>query len=125
MDEFHSPPQVVIDPARNLNGLFGERVSATPDRTVIELKTTADGPWIPLTAREFDAEVVSVAKGLAARGVEPGDRVGIMSRTRYEWTLIDWAVWAAGAIPVRAPRVGRSTPPARPSPECAGTTPNP
>jgi long-chain acyl-CoA synthetase len=100
MDEFHSPPQVVVDPARNLNDLLGDRVGATPDRTVIELKPTADGPWIPLTAREFDAEVVSVAKGLVARGVEPGDRVGIMSRTRYEWTLLDWAVWAVGAIPV-------------------------
>lgn len=100
MDEFHSPLQVETDPSRNLNDLFGERVSATPDRAVIEHKTTPDGPWIPLTAREFDAEVVSVAKGLVARGVQPGDRVGIMSRTRYEWTLIDWAVWAVGAIPV-------------------------
>ena len=67
---------------------------------LVEHKSQQDGPWIPLTAREFDAEVVAVAKGLVARGVEPGDRVGIMSRTRYEWSLLDWAIWAAGAVPV-------------------------
>ena len=67
---------------------------------LVEHKSQQDGPWIPLTAREFDAEVVAVAKGLVARGVQPGDRVGIMSRTRYEWSLLDWAVWAAGAVPV-------------------------
>ncbi len=41
-----------------------------------------------------------MAKGLVAHGVQPGDRVGIMSRTRWEWTLLDFACWAAGAVPV-------------------------
>src|SRR3712207_4813395 len=50
--------------------------------------------------RSFDEAVVAVAKGLVDRGVAPGDRVGIMSRTRYEWTLLDWAIWAAGAVPI-------------------------
>src|SRR3712207_6847653 len=50
--------------------------------------------------RSFDEAVVAVAKGLVVRGVAPGDRVGIMSRTRYEWTLLDWAIWAAGAVPI-------------------------
>src|SRR5690606_39705127 len=59
-----------------------------------------EGPWVPVTAREFEALVVDVAKGLVAKGVAPGDSVGIMSRTRYEWSLLDWAVWAAGAVPV-------------------------
>jgi len=100
MDEFHTPLRVEVDPSSNLNDLLAERVTSTPDRVVVEHKTQQDGPWIPLTAREFDAEIVAVAKGLAARGVQPGDRVGIMSRTRYEWSLLDWAVWAAGAVPV-------------------------
>jgi long-chain acyl-CoA synthetase len=100
MDEFHTPLRLEVDPSNNLNDLLAERVTGTPDRVVVEHKTQQDGPWIPLTAREFDAEIVAVAKGLVARGVEPGDRVGIMSRTRYEWSLLDWAVWAAGAVPV-------------------------
>jgi len=100
MDEFHSPLLVEVDPSSNLNDLLAQRVQGTPDRVVVEHKTEPGGPWIPLTARELDAEVVAVAKGLVARGVEPGDRVGIMSRTRYEWTLLDWAVWAVGAVPV-------------------------
>jgi len=100
MDEFHTPLRLEVNPSSNLNDLLAERVTGTPDRVVVEHKTQADGPWIPLTAQEFDAEIVAVAKGLVARGVEPGDRVGIMSHTRYEWSLLDWAVWAAGAVPV-------------------------
>jgi long-chain acyl-CoA synthetase len=100
MDEFHIPLRVEVDPSKNLNDLLAARVASTPDGVLVEHKTQEGGPWIPLTSREFDAEVVAVAKGLVARGVQPGDRVGIMSRTRYEWSLIDWAVWAAGAVPV-------------------------
>ncbi|MGW6130000.1 AMP-dependent synthetase/ligase [Cellulomonas sp. NPDC055163] len=100
MDEIHTPPLVEARPDENLNDLLAARVASTPDRPLIEIKSPGDGPWIPLTARAFDAEVVALAKGLVARGVQPGDRVGIMSRTRYEWTLLDWATWAAGAVPV-------------------------
>ncbi|KQY47806.1 long-chain fatty acid--CoA ligase [Cellulomonas sp. Root137] len=100
MDEFHIPLRVEVDPSKNLNDLLAARVASTPDGVLVEHKTHEGGPWIPLTSREFDAEIVAVAKGLVARGVQPGDRVGIMSRTRYEWSLIDWAVWAAGAVPV-------------------------
>ncbi|OIQ92846.1 long-chain-fatty-acid--CoA ligase FadD15 [mine drainage metagenome] len=100
MEEFRTPVLVELDPTSNLNDLLAERVAAGPDRVMIEHKTSPDGPWIPISAREFDAEVVAVAKGLAARGVQPGDHVGIMSHTRYEWTLLDWATWAAGAVPV-------------------------
>lgn len=100
MDEFRTPLRLEVDPSNNLNDLLAERVTGTPDRVVVEHKTQKGGPWIPLTAQEFDAEIVAVAKGLVARGVEPGDRVGIMSHTRYEWSLLDWAVWAAGAVPV-------------------------
>jgi long-chain acyl-CoA synthetase len=56
--------------------------------------------WSDVTAREFLDEVRGVAKGLVAAGVEPGDRVALISRTRYEWTLVDYAIWFAGAVTV-------------------------
>ncbi len=58
------------------------------------------GTWTPMSIQEFADEVTAVAKGLVALGIEPGDRVSIMSRTRYEWTLLDFAIWSAGAVPV-------------------------
>ncbi|MEK8228788.1 AMP-binding protein [Oerskovia sp. M15] len=54
-----------------------------------------------MSAREVDADVVAVAKGLVALGIQPGEHVGIMSRTRYEWTLLDWATWPRA--PCRSP----------------------
>jgi long-chain acyl-CoA synthetase len=60
----------------------------------------ADGQWRDTTAEEFLAEVTAIAKGLLAAGITPGDRVGIMGRTSYEWTLFDVAVWFAGAVTV-------------------------
>jgi long-chain acyl-CoA synthetase len=100
MDETSAPRIVEVDPSRNLNDLLASRVAADPSAPLVERPTGPGGTWQALSAREFDAEVVAVAKGLVARGVEPGDHVGIMSRTRYEWTLLDWATWAAGAVPV-------------------------
>ena len=98
MDESHSPLLVEVDPSDNLNDLLASRVRATPDKTLVE--RWVGGAWVPTTAREYDGHIVAVAKGLVAKGVAPGDRVGIMSRTRYEWSLLDWATWAAGAVPV-------------------------
>ena len=59
-----------------------------------------DGTWQPVTAKEFDDEVKQAAAGLIASGVQPGERVCIMSSTRYEWTLLDYAIWTAGAVTV-------------------------
>jgi len=98
MDESHSPLLVEVDPSANLNDLLAARVNKTPNQTLIE--RYVDGRWLPLTAREYDTQIVAVARGLVAKGVQPGDRVGIMSRTRYEWSLLDWATWAVGAVPV-------------------------
>jgi long-chain acyl-CoA synthetase len=53
-----------------------------------------------VTASQFSGEVIALAKGLVAAGIEPGDRVALMSHTRYEWTLIDYAIWTAGAVTV-------------------------
>jgi long-chain acyl-CoA synthetase len=56
--------------------------------------------WQPVTAREVDEEIRATAKGLIASGVQIGDRVAIMARTRYEWTILDFATWFAGAVVV-------------------------
>src|ERR1017187_241867 len=63
-------------------------------------RRTGEGRWQDVTAREFRDQVTGLAKGLIAAGIEPGDRVALMSRTRYEWTLIDYAIWAAGGVTV-------------------------
>ncbi|MEW2267264.1 AMP-dependent synthetase/ligase [Streptomyces sp. NPDC047853] len=74
--------------------------SEAPDAVV--LRREVDGVWRPVTAAEFAREVTAVAKGLIAAGLEPGGRVAVMSRTRYEWTVLDFAVWSAGGqtVPV-------------------------
>ncbi|MCM2413477.1 AMP-dependent synthetase/ligase [Streptomyces sp. RKAG290] len=59
-----------------------------------------DGSWQDVTAADFAAEVLAVAKGLIAEGLRSGDRIAIMARTTYEWTLLDFAGWAAGLITV-------------------------
>ncbi|MFD7706535.1 AMP-dependent synthetase/ligase [Streptomyces sp. NPDC059786] len=73
-----------------------------PDAVV--LRRERDGAWHPVTAAAFAREVTDTAKGLIAAGLEPGGRVAVMSRTRYEWTVLDFAVWAAGGqtVPVYA-----------------------
>ncbi|MET8807371.1 long-chain fatty acid--CoA ligase [Streptomyces sp. NPDC004546] len=72
----------------------------TPDAVLLRRRDR--GAWRPVTAAAFAAEVAAVAKGLLAAGLEPGGRVAVMSRTRYEWTVLDFAVWAAGgqSVPV-------------------------
>ncbi|MFH8463756.1 AMP-dependent synthetase/ligase [Streptomyces sp. NPDC017991] len=69
-----------------------------PDAVV--LRRSERGTWQPVTAAAFAREVTAVAKGLIAAGLEPGGRVAVMSRTRYEWTLLDFAIWAAGGLSV-------------------------
>jgi len=56
--------------------------------------------WEPVTAAGLDEQVTSVALGFLAAGIAPGDRVALMAKTRYEWTLVDAALWAVGAVTV-------------------------
>lgn len=97
MTEFATPLLVPADPDANTTDLLVERVKATPDSVLFSLPT-ADGGWSPVTTREFHEQVVRLAKGLVAAGIQPGDKIGLMSKTRYEWTLVDFAVWFAGAV---------------------------
>ncbi|POG44201.1 long-chain fatty acid--CoA ligase [Streptomyces sp. ZL-24] len=70
-----------------------------PPEAVLSRKD-AEGTWHDVTAADFAAEVLAVAKGLLAEGLRPGDRIAIMARTTYEWTLLDFASWAAGLVTV-------------------------
>src|ERR1700691_1027027 len=63
-------------------------------------KQDADGGWADVPARQFGEEVTALAKGLIASGIGAGDRVGVMSRTSYAWTLIDYAIWSVRAVTV-------------------------
>jgi len=82
----------------NLSDLPARNAVARPQAVAFS-KRAGDG-WVEVTNAQFLREVRSLAKGLVAAGVEVGDRVAIMSRTRYEWTLTDFAIWTAGAVPV-------------------------
>nr|WP_218889620.1 long-chain fatty acid--CoA ligase [Saccharopolyspora hordei] len=68
--------------------------------STVSFRRRVDGTWVDVTAADFAAQVLAVAKGLVASGLQPGDRVGLMSRTRYEWSLLDFAIWTAGCVTV-------------------------
>jgi long-chain acyl-CoA synthetase len=69
-------------------------------RAVVISRKRAGGRWEDVTAAQFAAEVLAVAKGLIAAGLVSGDRIAVMARTTYEWTLLDFAAWAAGLVTV-------------------------
>ena len=98
MREFSLPALYEVPADGNLTDIVRRNAAQHPDVAVIARK--ANGAWQDVTATVFLAEVHAAAKGLIASGVQPGDRVGLMSRTRYEWTLLDFAIWCAGAITV-------------------------
>ena len=98
MREYSVPLLVDIPESANCTDTVFERGEKDPAAVVIRRKSGDD--WLPVTAREFRDQVAAVAKGLIAKGVEPGDRVGLMARTCYEWTVFDYAIWSAGGVSV-------------------------
>jgi len=98
MNEFSTPAIVPAATAGNLTNLVAERAWFEPQRVMLS-RPLGDG-WQEVTAREFEEEVRTVAKGLIASGIAIGDRVAIMAKTRYEWTILDFAIWFSGAISV-------------------------
>ena len=100
MNEMTVPALVPAATAGNLTNLVAERAWFEPERIMLS-RPLGEG-WQPVTAREFEAEVRATAKGLIAAGIQIGDRVAIMARTRYEWTILDFAIWFAGGsvVPV-------------------------
>ena len=99
MKVFSSPAEVIVNPSLNLTSLV-ERHRANSADPVLYRRQMSPGNWQPVRASEFYRMVADLAKGMIAAGIRPGDRVGIMSRTRFEWTVIDFAIWYAGAISV-------------------------
>ena len=82
----------------NITSIITDRVAKEPGRVLLS-RPLGNG-WQPVTAVEFDLEIRSVAKGLIARGIQRGDRVAIMAKTRYEWTVLDFAIIYCGAVTV-------------------------
>ncbi len=99
MREFSIPALSEIPATANLADAVFRRAAEQPQAVVMR-RSDPDGSWQDVTAGQFKDEVVAVAKGLVAAGIEAGDRVALMSRTRYEWTLVDYAIWVAGAVTV-------------------------
>jgi long-chain acyl-CoA synthetase len=98
MNEITTPALVPAATAGNLTNLIAERAWFEPERIMLS-RPLGEG-WQPVSAREFEAEVRATAKGLIAAGIQIGDRVAIMARTRYEWTILDFAIWYAGGVVV-------------------------
>ncbi|MGO1458626.1 MAG: AMP-dependent synthetase/ligase [Flaviflexus sp.] len=93
---------VTVQEDQNLALLLETLTEQRPNRVVMETKTAIGAAWVPVTYRQFEDTVRALARGFIALGIEPGDRVGIMSPTRYEWSLLDFGLWYAGAsgIPI-------------------------
>jgi long-chain acyl-CoA synthetase len=97
--EYSVPALVDIPATAGLADIVYQRGEQEPHAVTLRRRIGA-GRWQDVTAGEFRDVVTGVAKGLIAAGIERGDRVGLMCRTRYEWTLIDYGIWAAGAVTV-------------------------
>lgn len=98
MVQFEVPAIVPADPDANVADLLVKRVEATPDRALFSVPE-GDG-WRDISAADFQTAVVALAKGFAAAGIQPGEKVGFLARTTYEWTLVDFALFYAGIVMV-------------------------
>jgi long-chain acyl-CoA synthetase len=98
VQEYSTPQVIEVEDSLALPDAVFAHADTAPDDVVFTRKV--DGRWAPVTAKEFATEVRSLAAGLIATGVRAGDRVGLMSKTRYEWTLVDYAIWTAGGVTV-------------------------
>lgn len=98
MVQFEVPAIIPADPQANVSDLLAERVKKTPNLALFAVPE-GDG-WRDITAAEFERQVIALAKGFVAAGIEPGDKVGFIARTTYDWTRVDFALFYAGAIMV-------------------------
>jgi len=96
--EFSVPADITVAPDATLSDAVFDAERDDPDRVMFRRKVA--GSWEPVSVASFARQVRRLAAGLMARGVESGDRIGLMSHTRYEWTLCDYAIWTAGAVTV-------------------------
>jgi len=99
MQEYSVPTTLELPVQGSLADIPMRNAVEAPD-AVVYSRRDDKGVWQDVTAAQFWSEVHAVAKGFMAAGVHFGDRVALMSRTRYEWTLLDFALWTAGAVVV-------------------------
>ncbi|MGF2947690.1 AMP-dependent synthetase/ligase [Microbacterium alcoholitolerans] len=98
MVQFEVPAIIPADPEGNVADLLVQRVQKTPDLALFGVPD-GDG-WRDISAKDFETAVIALAKGFVAAGIQPGEKVGFVARTTYEWTLIDFALFYAGAVMV-------------------------
>jgi long-chain acyl-CoA synthetase len=98
VQEYTSPGEVAIDPSDNLTRALWAAAEQSPDRAAVAHRV--GDRFVEWSNRQFADEILAVAKGLVAEGIHPGDKVALMSGTRIEWTVVDFAIWAAGAVTV-------------------------
>ncbi|SDM52349.1 AMP-dependent synthetase/ligase [Actinomyces ruminicola] len=98
--EWQAPTLIRIDEHTTIPSLLQARVRRSAARPLLARKQEIGEAWHTITAQEFYDDVRSIAAGLIGMGLQPGARVAIMSRTRYEWTLLDFACWTAALVPV-------------------------
>ncbi len=98
MSEYSVPAKFSIADDENCTNIIFNLAQRSPQHVVFRQKQGDE--WAPITAADAAARISSIAKGLIASGINPGDRVALLSRTRLEWNLFDFAIWSAGAIPV-------------------------
>ncbi|AHH21165.1 putative long-chain-fatty-acid--CoA ligase [Nocardia nova SH22a] len=99
MREFEVPATYTIPEDANMSDGAFRHAERTPGLVVFN-RPDGKGGWTDVTAAEFAKDVTAVAKGLIASGIELGDRVAILASTRYEWVVLDFAIWAAGGCTV-------------------------
>lgn len=97
MLETTNPLIVPHDPNRTVSDFLEERYASTPEHVIFSTPRK-DGGWDPVTTAEFRHQVVALAKGFMSAGIRPGDKIGFICATKYEWSLIDFAVFYAGGI---------------------------
>ncbi|MGQ7313289.1 AMP-dependent synthetase/ligase [Microbacterium arabinogalactanolyticum] len=98
MTQFEAPAIVPADPEANASDLLAIRARETPDLAIFSVPDGAG--WRDISAKDFETAVIALAKGFVAAGIQPGEKVGFIAQTTYEWTLVDFALFYAGAVMV-------------------------
>ena len=92
----HCPGKIKVTDSMSIPWVMRNHAIDRAEKVVFERKSSIN-TWVPVTWRQFYAEVRELARGLIAMGVQPNDHIAIMSHSRYEFALFDQAVWAVGA----------------------------
>ncbi|OLR95153.1 AMP-dependent synthetase/ligase [Actinokineospora bangkokensis] len=101
MSQFSGAAGVPVEARESLVDVVWANAERFAD--AIGFRRRVAGTWVDVTTKDFAAQVLALAKGFAAAGLAPGDRVAVLSRVRWEWTLVDLAAWAAGCVVVPVP----------------------